>query len=315
MISETEILAARTAKHAVDPRRPYAFLVEQERTAAGAIENVATVFLTNRECPWRCLMCDLWRHTTDETVPLGAIPEQIDFALARLPPARHIKLYNSGNFFDAKAIPSDDHRTIADRLRGFDTVIVENHPKLCGEACVRFQHLLGTKLEVAMGLETIHPDVLPRLNKGMTLDDFSRAVEFLLSRQIDVRAFVMLRPPFLNEAEGVEWALKSIEFAFSRGVGCVSVIPTRGGNGMMEQLQRDGLYAPPRLASLERVLEEGLELAQRFPAAPRVFADLWDAEKFAACSHCAAPRIARLYEMNLSQRVASAVECPQCEIR
>jgi len=113
----------------------------------------------------------------------------------------------------------------------------------------------------------------------------------------------------------MEWALKSIEFAFSRGVGCVSVIPTRGGNGNMELFQRDGLYAPPTLASLESVLERGLELAQRFPATPRVFADLWDAEKFAACSHCAAERVGRLNEMNLSQQGAPTVECPQCEIR
>ncbi len=50
-------------------------------TATGEIVPTATVFLTNRECPWRCLMCDLWRNTTIETVPAGAISGQIDYAL------------------------------------------------------------------------------------------------------------------------------------------------------------------------------------------------------------------------------------------
>ena len=133
------ILAARPTKQPVDPWRPYAFLTEPEHTAAGRVEDVATLFLTNRECPFRCLMCDLWQHTTDETVSPGAIPAQINYALERLPAARHVKLYNSGNFFDRKAIPPEDHAAIAERVAGFKTVIVENHPKLCSDACLRFR--------------------------------------------------------------------------------------------------------------------------------------------------------------------------------
>jgi len=315
-ITEAEILAARGAKNRVDPRRPYAFLSERERTADGNVEDVATIFLTNRECPWRCLMCDLWRNTTDDTTPPGAAPEQIDYALTRLPPARHIKLYNSGNFFDAKAIPPGEHRAIAECVRRFRTVIVENHPKLCGEACLRFRDLVETRLEIALGLETVHPDVLPRLNKDMTPDDFSRAVEFLLRREIAVRAFVLLRPPFLSEAEGVEWAAKSVEFACSLGVGCMSIIPTRGGNGIMEQLARAGQFTPPKIESLEAALAQGLELARsRAGAAPRVFVDLWDAEKFCRCNECGPARVARLAEMNLTQQLSPSIVCEACGSR
>lgn len=312
-ISEADVLAARPAKNAVNPRRPYAFLCERERTADGEIEDVATIFLTNRECPWRCLMCDLWRNTTDDTVPTGAIAEQIDYALARLPPAQHVKLYNSGNFFDAKAIPPGEHAAVADRVRLFRTVIVENHPKLCGDACMRFRDLLGTQLEIAMGLETVHPEVLPLLNKGMALDDFARAAEFLLRHEIALRAFVLLRPPFLSEAEGIEWAAKSVEYACIHGVGCVSIIPTRGGNGVMERLAQTGHYAPPSLRSLEQALENGLEIARAHPGRPRVFVDLWDAEKFSSCAHCAQARIERLVEMNLSQRMLPQIVCPACD--
>src|SRR5437870_4659618 len=105
-------------------------MVEDERAESGEVVAVATVFLTNRECPWRCLMCDLWRNTVLETVPPGAIPAQIDYALAHLPAARQLKLYNSGSFFDQGAIPSSDYAAIADRARRFDRVIVECHPAL-----------------------------------------------------------------------------------------------------------------------------------------------------------------------------------------
>src|SRR4051812_32596245 len=137
-MTSAEIIAARGPKNSVDPRRPYAFLVEDERSASGEIVPIATLFLTNRECPFRCLMCDLWQNTTDESVPLGAIPTQIDFALPQLPPARQIKLYNSGNFFDPQAIPPEDHRAIIERVRRFENVIVENHPRLTDDRCLRF---------------------------------------------------------------------------------------------------------------------------------------------------------------------------------
>ena len=89
--TEEEVVAARGPKNRVDPRVAWAALVESERAADGQIVQVATIFLTNRECPLRCLMCDLWKNTTDEMVPAGAIPAQIDQALARLPPAQLLR--------------------------------------------------------------------------------------------------------------------------------------------------------------------------------------------------------------------------------
>ena len=66
--TDAQVLHARGAKNVVDPRRPYAFLVEPEYQPNGRVESVATLFLTNRECPFRCLFCDLWQNTTDDRV-------------------------------------------------------------------------------------------------------------------------------------------------------------------------------------------------------------------------------------------------------
>src|SRR5262245_50858609 len=173
--SDTWILQQRPAKNAVDPRRPYAWLVERERSARGEVVDVAVVFLTNRECPLRCLMCDLWKNTLDEAVAPGAIPEQIRWVLERLAPARQIKLYNSANFFDPQAIPEADDADIAALVGSFEAVIVENHPRMVGRRCLAFNERLGGRLQVAMGLETVHEDVLRVLNKRMTLDDFRQA--------------------------------------------------------------------------------------------------------------------------------------------
>src|SRR5881396_324585 len=168
------ILSRRSQRNPVDPRRPHAFLVEEERAESGEVVSVATIFLTNRECPWRCLMCDLWKNTLTETVPAGTVPAQIDYALAQcragVPPApnsgktlafnrlltvskgegrrdacptsRQIKLYNSGSFFDPRAIPPEDYVAIAERVRPFERVIVECHPALVGKSALDFRDLL-----------------------------------------------------------------------------------------------------------------------------------------------------------------------------
>lgn len=303
-LTDRDVLAARGPKEPVDPWQPIAAFVEPERQADGRVLDVATIFLANRECPFRCVYCDLWRHTLDGPTPAGAVPRQIEVALERLSPASVVKLYNSGNFFDAAAIPPADWPAIADRVRQFERVIVENHPLLIDERALRFRDQLGTPLEVAMGLETAHPEVLARINKRMTLDDFTRAVQFLVEHDIAVRAFVLLRPPFLSEDEGIEWALKSIAFAFDVGATCVSVIPTRAGNGTMERLQAEGWFAWPKLSSLEQVLAAGIASKRG-----RVFADTWDVARFADCSRCAAARVERLRQMNLSQSILTSVVC------
>ena len=308
-LTDREVLAARGPKASVDPWRPIASFVEPERQADGRVVDVATIFLANRECSFRCVYCDLWRHTLDKPTPRGAVLRQIDIALDELRRSDGVvKLYNSGNFFDAAAIPPDDWPAIADRVRHFERVIVENHPLLIDERCLRFRELLETRLEVAMGLETVHPEVLARMNKRMTLGDFERAARFLVEQDIAVRAFVLLRPPFLSEAEGVDWTLRSITFAFDCGARCVSVIPTRAGNGVMEGLQAEGLFSPPKLTSLEYVLAAGIEMQRG-----RVFADTWDAARFAECATCAAERVERLRQMNLSQTILPSVICAGCK--
>ena len=70
------ILDRRPPRSERDPWRFQQVIVEDERAPDGAIARSATVFLTGRECPWRCVMCDLWRYTTPSDTPRRAIPAQ-----------------------------------------------------------------------------------------------------------------------------------------------------------------------------------------------------------------------------------------------
>lgn len=304
------ILEHRSARIALDSHKPYAYFVEDEPGCDREVSPAATILLTNRECPWRCVMCDLWRNTLTASVPPGAIPAQINFALEQLPVAKILKLYNSGSFFDVRAIPPEDYRAIAARANDFERLIVESHPALIGEGCLRFKELLSCRLEIAMGLETVHPDILPRLNKRMTLEQFSSAAKFLRGNDIDLRAFILVQPPFMNPDESLYWAERSIDFAFECGATAVTLIPTRGGNGALEILAVESQFAPPHIETLEGAAQYGLSVANR--VGRRVFADLWDADKIAGCADCLTSRISRLRQMNLLQKVLAPVICDRC---
>jgi len=301
------IIEHRPQRNELDPAKPYAFFLESERTSDGGVVEVATIFLTNRECPWKCVFCDLWKNTLTYTVPLGAIPAQIEYALSRLPPAGYIKLYNSGSFFDRRAVPREDYASIARLVRSFERVIVECHPALIQAEVLKFRKLVAGALEVAMGLETVHPGALDRLNKRVTVEQFARAANLLRSYDIPLRVFILVHPPFVPSAEAEAWVRRSIDFAFECGAAVCSLIPTRSGNGALEALAAQGEFSLPPLSALEDAIAYGVNLRRG-----RVFADLWDLKKFSRCSTCFAARVERLDLINKSQSIPAAIVCPQC---
>jgi radical SAM enzyme (TIGR01210 family) len=299
----------RPAKPAIDPWKPIDILVEEERQADGALASCLTVFLAGAECPFTCVHCDLWRFTLDGPTPPGALPTQLEQALARVgePLPEAVKLYNASNFFDPRAVPQEDLPTLATQLARFRRVTVECHPRLVGDACARFAGLLSGRLEVAIGLETVHPAALPRLNKQMTLPQFDAAVGFLHSRGIGTRAFVLLSPPYVPTPESVEWAVRSVEHALNLGVDVVSLIPMRGGDGELRRLADHGVLVPPSLELLDQAMEACLGLGRGV-----VLADLWDAETMRGCDGCRQRRIAHLRDMNRTGQAGARVSCERC---
>jgi hypothetical protein len=135
-----------------------------------------------------------------------------------------IKLYNAGSFFDPRAVPPADYRAIAKAVTGFSRVIVESHPALIGARVDDFLEALSAeasgdapRLEVAMGLETAHPDALERLNKRMTVHQFRHAASELGRRGVALRVFVLVAPPFVPAGEQAEWLRLSVDVAFDAG--------------------------------------------------------------------------------------------------
>src|SRR5512144_1735597 len=95
------VLDRRGPRPQPDPWHYQGLIVEDELTGMGTVARSGTVFLTGKECPWRCVMCDLWQYTTERETPGGAIPAQLAAARAALSARSEtigqLKLYNASN--------------------------------------------------------------------------------------------------------------------------------------------------------------------------------------------------------------------------
>lgn len=303
------IRQARPPRAPVGADRPLGHEWETERRVGGGERRVLTVFLAGAECPFTCLFCDLWRHTLEGPTPAGAIPAQLEMALeaaGAAPGGCALKLYNASNFFDARAVPPDDDTRVARLCAGFARVTVECHPRLLGERAERFADALDGRLEIAMGLETVHPDVFPRLHKGMTRDDFDAGVAWARERGLGTRAFVLVGLPWVPAREFSAWAASSARHAAELGVDRVSLIPLRAGNGALDALVREGALEPVRLEHVEEALAAALAAAGPGTV---VEVDPWDLEPLARCGACGPVRIERLREANLAGRAPRRVPC------
>lgn len=291
--------------------KPAATHRERERLPGGPPWRTApalTVFLHGTTCPFACVFCDLARHTHAGPTPPGALPAQLAAALAEGPSAdlagATLKLYNASNFFAPRAVPIADLPDLARLAAPFTRVVVENHPRLVGDSAREFADALGgARLEVALGLETVHPEAFPRLGKGMRLGDFDQAAEFLMRDGLGLRVFVLVGGLFFPAEEASEWAVRSAAHALAAGANHVSLIPLRPPVGQPE-------LQAPRLADLEAALDALLA-----PAAKRgavVTVDTWDLERLAACPGCFAARRERLVAVNVSGEPADRTICPEC---
>ena len=257
-------------------------------------------------------MCDLWQHTTPVPLGRGHALHQLQKAIHNAQqqtktPLTQIKIYNSGSFFDTRAIYPEDHQAIAELLQPFQKVVVESHPTLVTHSAMAFADRLQPRLEIAMGLECAEDTVLHQLNKRFTLKDYVKAAKELKHSGIGHRAFVMIQPPFVRPEEALGLCLRTVDFALQQGADRVSLIPTRSAPGAMEALEKSGDFTQPTMELMEACLEGAIRQAPGM-----VCMDTWDLDSFGSCSLCRKDRIERLVHMNQQQQILPGHKCPEC---
>lgn len=289
----------------------------------------AVLFLLSNGCEWAiggasgCTMCGHLAKQTRSVVPLSAedlitqfISEsaRIDFASAPI-----LNVYNNGSFFNEREIPERARIRILKEInqnKSIRMLVVESRPEFITERVIEQTRALVPDLhvEVAMGLEAM--DDRRRMicvNKGFTLEQYDRAVQIIRRAGVHPRSYVLLKPPFFSEKEGVEEAIRTTRHAFSAGSRTVSLEAcTFQRYTLTEYLVESGLFRLPRLWSIVEVVKRTHHLGnlivglfQFFPKPENVPYN---------CGRCSDRVMSALKEYNRTLRV-EALNSLDCECR
>lgn len=249
-----------------DPLEPTRVWLDEDNTPDGVRQSL-TIILNTGGCRWAraggCTMCGYVAESVEGgSVSHEALMDQLAVCLEHeqeksdeLSPL--IKIYTSGSFLDEREVPARTRREIASEFADRDRIVVESLPDFIdGEKLEDFTGV-GLDVDAAVGLETA-TDRIRRdcVNKYFGFDEFIEASRVADSVGAGIKAYLLMKPPFLTESESVEDMQRSIRRC-SEYAHTVSMNPTNVQRyTMVEELYHDGGYRPPWLWSVARVLRE-----------------------------------------------------------
>lgn len=223
--------------------------------------SAGAVVLPAGECAWAarkgCYMCG-YSEMERRSSP-SSIIHTLSQALRELGEVEYLKIFNSGSFFDESQIPARTRLRIYRMLssKGFRRVQVESRPEfITPEVLEEAVSELDAELEVGIGLESASDYVREVfVNKGFSLEDFREAVERCRAAGVLVKAYLLIKPPFMSEGEAVLDAVESGRVAARLGVHRLSYNPVCVHRGTpLEGMFFRGEYSPPWLWSVVEVL-------------------------------------------------------------
>ena len=200
----------------------------------------------------------------------GDILKQFESATAELGEVGMVKLYTSGSFLDTCEVPEDVAGAVLRSChdRGV-RLLFESRPEYITPG--RLDPVLGVHddIEVAIGLESSNDRILRySINKGFTVADFDAAAAVLKERAVDLRSYVLLKPPYITEAEAIADSISTVKHAAAVS-STVSLHPVNVQKGtLVEKLWRTWAYRPPWLWSVLEVLKASASTGTRVVCDP-----------------------------------------------
>ncbi|MFW5956117.1 MAG: archaeosine biosynthesis radical SAM protein RaSEA [Halorhabdus sp.] len=260
-------IRARNEKR-YEPDEPTRIWIDRDNTPDGVVDSL-TIVLNTGGCRWAraggCTMCGyVAESVAGGTVAHEDLLAQIDAALEHERErhdgnCRQVKIYTSGSFLDEREVPAETRRAIAERFADRDRIVVESLPDFVDREKIADFRELGLETDVAIGLETATDRIRQDcVNKYFEFADFEDACAEAVAADAGVKAYLLLKPPFLGEQEAIDDMIHSIErCAGVEGCHTVSMNPTNVQRYTeVEQLYFEGGYRPPWLWSVLTVLRE-----------------------------------------------------------
>ena len=231
---------------------------------------ILTIVLPTRGCSWAlsesggCSVCGYVNDSSrDQPIPSEQILEKIHHSLNQVdsPKSIELKLFNSGSFFDEDEISEEVRDYIFKKIATVpkikEIVIESRVDYITDEKLKRMKNILKNKyVEVAIGLETVNDYIRNKyINKGLIFKNFLDTIQLCKENDVGVRAYLLFKPPFLNEQTAIEDCVNSIQTLAKLKVNTISINPLNiQKDSLVENLFYQNRYRPPWFYSLFKCL-------------------------------------------------------------
>ena len=255
------------------PNNPRFVSYDSIRLPDGAVVGRKKVILMSGGCSVpTCTMCPF---TNENNYGLGLAPqgllEQVKEVLTRTPEEPEyelLALYNDGSFFAPREIPGEVRITIAEHVAraGVRRLVVESLPHfITVESLAPIVEALGSvELEIGIGLQSSDDVVRETLvNTRVSRRAFEQAVAAMEHLGVRPKIYLMIKPPFLTDAEAITDVVQSVQYVRSLGLEGVTLCPTRvSRNTVAWRLWEAGYYQPPNLWTVLDTVRRAHEVTQ-----------------------------------------------------
>jgi radical SAM enzyme (TIGR01210 family) len=228
--------------------------------------HVLNVVVPTAGCSWdQCYMCSYALQSEKEEFieDFNKVFQDKEF--------EKVKIFTSGSFLDRKevSVPVRNRLLNIIKEKNVKELTIETRPEFVKDAAAVKEYLEGVNLEVALGLESCRDRILHYcINKGFTFSDFKKAVAILNKINVKVKAYILIKPPFLTEYEGVEDAVFTAK-TIADMVDVISFNPVViHKKTLVEYLWKNKDYNPPWMWSVVEVLNRTFNLSPHIMCHP-----------------------------------------------
>jgi len=243
-------------------KKPVSSWPEKDILNGKIVEAFVIIFRT-RGCSWAiksgCSMCGYFNDSQWEKINDEDLLSQFDFAMNKYNNQKFVKIFTSGSFLDdAEIMPSVRKKILETLANTTKKISVESRPQYITEKkLINIKKIIGKiKFEIGVGLETADDSIRKNcINKGFTFNDYKKAVKILKKHKIELKTYLLIKPPFLTEKEAIEDAIKTVN-KIKDLTDTISFNPTNiQKNTVVNYLWKRKQYRSPWLWSIIEILK------------------------------------------------------------
>ncbi len=270
--------------------KPISFWTKKDRLL-NEVGKELTIILRTKGCSWAlsnhggCSMCGYVQDANINEVPQEYIINQFNYAFEnKLNEIENdnenyvIKIFNSGSFFDEKEITENTRKYIYEKIgetKNIKEFVVESRIEyINSEKLEEMKDYLKNKyIEIAIGLETVDDYIRNNyINKGFKFKTFKETVKVCQENDLGVKAYLLFKPPFVNEQGAIDDCSNSIKSLINLNINTISINPVNIQRGsLVEYLWYQKRYRPPWFYSLLKCLKDSI--TQKDPKNTRILSD------------------------------------------